>query len=221
MNNLKKLLLVFVIACLMVTGCAKGNNKGTDSEASPMQGVSESSPLAVDKEKKTVTLYTTFNGKFLTEPTRHLVIYNKGKLADMSVFSSYVSPEDFHKALEDIGAKPGDNMTPDNASKTLTEGMPLKVTLYWAGNENGTDVNDAIVDSNGKKIDMKFSGNLQNSKDFNTGCISCLDSCFVGITSNATYPLGAIEETKEVEFKPDAEKLPKDKEPVAIVYSID
>lgn len=89
-------------------------------------------------------------------------------------------------------------MTADNASTTLSEGTPLNVTIYWEGNEDGTDLNDFLKDSNGKKIDMRFSGNLKNSQDFNTGCVSCLDSCFVGITSNATYPLGQLKSQRKL-----------------------
>lgn len=227
MKKIKNLLLFFVVGCLLITGCAKDNNKGTDSadvgnsKAGVLGEVSEESPLKVDKDGKKVTIYGTFNGKYLTESTRHLVIYSDGKLSDMPIFQTLVSPTDFHKALEDIGAKPGDNMTADNAAKTLSEGTPLNVKIYWEGNEDGTDLNDFLKDSNGKKIDIKFSGNLKNSQDFNTGCVTCLDSCFVGITSNGTYPLGAIEETKEVEFKVNQDNHPEDKQKVAIVYSID
>lgn len=225
MKKLRNLLLFFIVGCLLVTGCAKDNGKATDSadntKSEALQGVSEESPLKVDKEGKKVVIYGTFNGKYLTEATRHLVIYNEGKLSDMPMLQTLVSPTDFHKALEDIGAEPGNNMTADNASKTLSEGTPLNVKIYWEGNEGGTDLNDFLKDSNGKKIDMRFSGNLQNSEDFNTGCVSCLDSCFVGITSNATYPLGAIEESKEVEFSVNPDNHPEDKQSVAIVYSID
>ena len=225
MKKLRNLLLFFIVGCLLVTGCAKDNGKATDSadntKSEALQGVSEESPLKVDKEGKKVVIYGTFNGKYLTESTRHLVIYNEGKLSDMPILQTLVSPTDFHKALEDIGAEPGNNMTADNASKTLSEGTPLNVKIYWEGNEGGTDLNDFLKDSNGKKIDMRFSGNLQNSEDFNTGCVSCLDSCFVGITSNATYPLGAIEESKEVEFSVNSDNHPEDKQAVAIVYYID
>ncbi len=49
-----------------------------------------------------------------------------------------------------------------------------------------------IVDSNGKKLDMRFGGNLTAAEE-KTGCPVCLDSCPVGIVSNATYTYGAVE----------------------------
>ena len=225
MKKFGNLLLVILLGCLLATGCSKENTQNEEASNTSQGGilgeVSEESPLKVDKEGKKLTIYGTFNGKYLSEATRHLVIYNNGKLSDMPIFQTLVSPEDFHKALEEIGAEAGNNMTADNAASTTSEGTPLNVKIYWEGNEEGTDLNDFLIDSNDKKIDLRFSGNLDGAEEFDTGCISCLDSCFVGITSNASYPLGAIEETKEVEFMVNPDKHPEDKDKVAIVYSID
>ena len=41
-------------------------------------------------------------------------------------------------------------------------------------------------------MDIRFGGNLDNARTFHTGCILCLDSCAVGITSNASYPSNII-----------------------------
>ena len=194
--------------------------KTDDKDAATLNGVTEENPLKVDKDAKSVTIYTKYNGKFETEATRHLVICKDGKLSDKSIFSSYVSPTDFYNALVEVGAEAGNNMTADNASTTKSEGSKLEVTLAWAGQEGSVGIDDVVKDSNGKAIDMRFSGNIDPSKEYNTGCISCLDSCFVGITSNGEYPLGAIEETKEVSFSVDADKAPEDGTPVAITYTV-
>lgn len=194
--------------------------KTDDKDAATLNGVTEENPLKVDKDAKSVTIYTKYNGKFETEATRHLVICKDGKLSDKSIFSSYVSPTDFYNALVEVGAEAGNNMTADNASTTKSEGSKLEVSLCWAGQEGSVGIDDVVKDSNGKAIDMRFSGNIDPSKEYNTGCISCLDSCFVGITSNGEYPLGAIEEAKEVEFTVDADKAPEDGTPVAITYTV-
>jgi len=191
----------------------------TDDEGT-IAGVSEENPIKIDKDAKSVTIYTKYNGKFETEATRHLVICKDGKLSDKSIFSSYVSPTDFYNALVEVGAEAGNNMNADNAATTKSEGSKLELTLAWAGQEGSVAIDDVVKDSNGKAIDMRFSGNIDPSKEYNTGCISCLDSCFVGITSNGEYPLGAIEETKEVEFSVDADKAPEDGAPVAITYTV-
>lgn len=199
----------------------KTDNENPDCcDASVINGVSEENPIKIDKDAKSVTIYTKYNGKFETEATRHLAIYKDGKLSDMSIFSSYVSPEDFYNALEEVGAEAGNNMNADNAATTTSEGSQLDLTLAWAGQEGTVGIDDVVKDSNGKALDVRFSGNLDNAKEFNTGCITCLDSCFVGITSNGEYPLGAIEESKVVEFSVDADKAPADGTAVAITYTV-
>lgn len=203
------------------TDTEKTDDKDADCcDDATLNGVTEENPIKIDKDAKSVTIYTKYNGKFETEATRHLAIYKDGKLSDMSIFSSYVSPEDFYKALEEVGAEAGNNMNADNAATTKSEGSKLELTLAWAGQEGSVGIDDVVKDSNGKAIDMRFSGNIDPSKEYNTGCISCLDSCFVGITSNGEYPLGAIEETKEVSFSVDADKAPEDGTPVAITYTV-
>ena len=199
----------------------KTDDKDADCcDDATLNGFSEENPIKIDKDAKSVTIYTKYNGKFETEATRHLAIFKDGKLSDMSIFSSYVSPEDFYNALVEVGAEAGNNMNADNAATTKTEGSKLELTLAWAGQEGSVAIDDVVKDSNGKAIDMRFSGNIDPSKEYNTGCISCLDSCFVGITSNGEYPLGAIEETKEVSFSVDADKAPEDGTPVAITYTV-
>lgn len=203
------------------TDTEKTDDKDADCcDDATLNGVSEENPIKIDKDAKSVTIYTKYNGKFETEATRHLAIFKDGKLSDMSIFSSYVSPEDFYKALEEVGAEAGNNMNADNAATTTSEGTQLDLTLAWAGQEGTVGIDDVVKDSNGKALDIRFSGNIDNSKEFNTGCITCLDSCFVGITSNGEYPLGAIEESKTVEFSVDADKAPADGTAVAITYTV-
>lgn len=197
------------------------NDETEDSQsADEIKGVSKENDMVVDEENKTVTIYATFNGKYLTDSTRHLVVSESGEFSDKSIFISYTDPADFHQALLDIGAEAGDNMTDENAEETTSEGTPFDLTFYWDGNEDGKDVNDIVKDSNDKDLDLRFTGNLDRSNEMKTGCMACLDSCTVGIVSNANYPLGAVEKTKEVEFSVDEDNAPEDGTPVAIVYTI-
>ena len=181
--------------------------------------VSKENPIVVDKEAKTISILATVNGKYFDEVTRHMAISEGGKIADMALFKTPVTPTDFYNGLLEIGAKAGDNMTAENAATTTTEGSKLNVTLSF-GDKKDVDVNEAVLDSNGTPLDIRFSGNMNNSKEFNTGCITCLDSCFVGITSNAAYPLGAVEEQKSVEFKGNKDVLPADGSEVVITYKL-
>ena len=199
---------------------ATEEDAATEESSDEVKGVSKENNIVVDEENKTVTIYATFNGKFLTESTRHLVVSETGKFGDKPVFISQTPPADFHQALLDIGAEPGDNMTPENAEETTSEGTPLDITVYWDGNEDGKNVNEIVKDSNGKDLDIRFTGNIDRSNEMKTGCLSCLDSCTVGISSNANYPLGSVEKTKIVEFSIDEANAPEEGTPVALVYTI-
>jgi len=52
----------------------------------------------------------------------------------------------------------------------------------------------------------------------NTGCLVCLDSCPVGIASNAAYTYGAIDRRKEVSFTGNKDLLPPDGTVVVITF---
>lgn len=231
--NFKKKAIIAAVVCVSMMGLigCSSKNSGGDSTTSQKQqekakapdevgGVSLKNPIKVDKEAGTITVLAQVNGKYFTETTRHASVFKDGSNGAKSVFTAYANPVDFYNALVEIGAKPGNNMTPDNASTTKVEGTPLNLKVTWNGAGKEYDVNEVIKDSTGKKIAFKFGGNLDRAKAKNTGCLSCLDSCPVGIISNSTYTLGAVEKTKEVKFTGNQDILPKDGTYVATVYSI-
>ena len=193
-----------------------------EEPAAPDQvgGVSLENPILVDKEAKTVTVLTQVNGKYFTEVTRHASVFKDGTNGAKSVFTAYADPVAFYDALVEIGAEPGNNMTVDNGATTHVEGTALDMKVTWNGAEKEYDVNEVIKDSNGKQIAFKFGGNLEMAKNKNTGCLSCLDSCPVGIISNAAYTYGSVEKTSEVTFMGNGDILPEDGTYIATVYSI-
>lgn len=218
--KLKKLLSVFIAAGLVFTATGCGSKSSSNEPADFVAGVSLDKPLKVDKEAGTVTVLTKVNGKYFNEPTRHNSVEQSGTNGAKSVFTAYVKAEDFYNALIEIGAKPGENMTPNNATTTHVEGTPIKVEVTWKGAGRNYDINEVIKDSNGKQINFRFGGNLAMAKEKNTGCLSCLDSCPVGIISNDAYTYGAVETRKEVKFTGIDSVLPEDGTYIATIYSI-
>ncbi len=225
-----KLLSIATVAALSVTiaGCSSSSTSSTSSNntteqksADQVLGVSLSNPIKVDKEKGTITVLAQVNGKYFNQTTRHGSVEQSGSNGAKSVLTAFAKPEEFYNALVEIGAKAGENMTPANAATTHVEGTPIKMEVTWEGAPKTYDINEIITDSNGKKIDFRFGGNLQRAKDKNTGCLTCLDSCPVGIISNTTYTYGAVENTGEVKFTGNSDVLPEDGTYVATVYSID
>jgi ferredoxin len=229
--NFKKKAIIAAVLCMSMVGFVGCSPKSTggDSTSSQKQeakasdevgGVSLKNPIKVDKAAGTITVLAQVNGKYFTEVTRHASVFKDGSNGAKSVFTAYANPVDFYNALVEIGAKPGDNMTPDNATTTKVEGTALNMKVTWNGASKQYDINDVIKDSNGNKIAFKFGGNLERAKEKNTGCLSCLDSCPVGIISNTAYTYGAVEKTKEAKFTGNQSVLPQDGTYVATVYSI-
>ena len=199
----------------------KEENKEEKKADDEVNGVSLKNPIKVDKEAKKVTVLSSVNGKYFTEATRHASVNTDGSNGAKSVLTAYATPEEFYNALIEIGAKPGENMNPDNATTTHVEGSKIGATVTWEGAGKDYDINEVIKDINGKKIDFRFGGNLERAKTKKTGCLTCLDSCPVGIISNTTYTYGAVEKRNEVKFTGNPDVLPEDGTYVAVTYTLE
>lgn len=230
MKSIVKLILVsgIILGMVVLAGCGQkaaetGSNQSNSTgqaETKAVAGLTKENPIKVDKENGTVTFLAAVNGKYTVETTRHAAVFDGGSNGEKSVFKGLVETRPLYDALMEIGAKPGNNMTLENKEKTNVAGSELEVTVTWndAGKEYKLD--EVIKDSNGKPIVIKFGGNLQNAHDKKTGCLICLDSCPVGITSNTSYTYGAVEKRNEVKFTGNKELLPADGTLVAIKLTL-
>ena len=216
---MKKIIAALAVVALLFSACQEKDDSSSQSNVL-IDGVSLASPMKVDKQNQSITILAKVNGKYLTENTRHAVIFKDGKFGDKPVFVAFQNQNDFLKAMLDIGGVAGNNMTKENGQTTFVEGQKISMSVTWEGAPKYYDINDVIVDSNKKRIDLRFGGNKENAKKLNTGCITCLDSCSVGIISNHAYTYGAVELRKEVSFHGNANILPKDGTLVAIKYKL-
>jgi len=183
-------------------------------ESAPTPG----NPIKVDAKEHTVSILAEVNGKYFVQTTRHAVVFKDGKFCDKSVFMGLVDPKTFHEALLGAGFKAGNNMTMENKEKTFVQGDPLDISVTWKGAKKAYRLDEVIKDSNGKPLDIHFGGNLPAALEHKTGCLVCLDSCPVGITSNASYTYGAVEGRKEAGFTGNKEILPPDGSLVVITF---
>lgn len=174
-------------------------------------------PFKVDTKEHSVSILASFNGKH-PEPTHHGVVFKGGKLYRKAFFIGLVDPKTFHESLASVGFKPGNNMTTDNMERTFVKGDLLDVSVSWKGAKRVYRMDELIRDSNGKPLAIRFGGNLTMALKKNTGCLVCLDSCPVGITSNAAYTYGAIDIRKEVSFTGNKDILPPDGTFVIITF---
>ncbi len=217
MKRIKTLFLLSMLSMsmLMFVGCSKteAEKPAETTETEKVEGVGDltkENPIQVNKEEGTVTFLAQVNGKYFYEPTRHAAVFADGSNGEKAVFRGFVNHEDLYNGLIEIGAKAGENMTLDNKETTNVQGDAFDVSVNWTGAEKAVTIDEAIKDSNGTPIDIRFGGNLKTAMDKKTGCLICLDSCPVGITSNAAYTYGSVEKTKTVEFMGNKDILPED-----------
>jgi hypothetical protein len=180
-------------------------------------------PLVVDQEGRRVLIYAEVNEKNLHETNPHWgVVFKDGKLGDKAILKAYAPHLAFHDALVQIGAKPGNNLTKDMLEVPVA-GDLLEVTATWPGLGKELKLNEILYDESGKGFEIRFGGNRQASQEYGTGCITCLESCWISIASNAKYP--NISSTKRAvspnsRFKGKAEILPGGDKPVVLIYRL-
>jgi hypothetical protein len=190
----------------------------------PVWAAATDLPVEVNKEKSEVIVPAEVNGKYFDTPTRHGVVYLEGANGEKAVFRALSSEKKFHEALAEIGAIPGNNVKmddmkagPDNG--VSAQGSKLDVFVTWEGSKGEIPFDDLIKASEERPSDYRFAGNLEAAKSANTGCILCLDSCAVGITSNASYPTGTTQQNL-VEFVGDKDVLPPDGTRVSVIFRL-
>ena len=185
--------------------------------------------LIIDKEKGEIIIPAEVNGKYLVSPTKHALSYYKGGNGEKSIMRALVSEIDYYNALTELGAIPGNNIKPEdmkarNSSEgKTTEGSKLAVFLTWEGSNGEIPLDDAVIsevrDGEARPLDLRFSGNLDFAMRSHPGCFICLDSCIAGISTNAAWPTGAMN-NKEVSFKGNAKVLPPDGTKVNVIVRL-
>jgi hypothetical protein len=219
----KNLALILIAAVCVFAFAACGSNGGSES-GSGSESSAPSDEIVVDKDAGEVIIPAEVNGKYFTEPTRHGVVSKDGSNGEKSVLRGLVDEKEFYQALVDIGATPGNNVTMENMNAgpddgVSTEGSKLDVFVTWEGLDKEIPFDDIIKASDERPADIRFGGNLENAKAKNTGCILCLDSCAVGITSNAAYPTGSTQNDL-VKFYGDDTVLPADGTRVSVIFRL-
>ena len=185
--------------------------------------------LIIDKAKGEVIFPAEINGKYLVSYTKHAASFYKGGNGEKSLMRALVSELDFHQALLDLDAVPGDNIkiedmkAKSSAEGKAAEGSKLKIFLTWDGSDGEVSLDDAIIsevkDGEPQSFDIRFSGNLEFARKHRPGCFICLDSCAAGICTNASWPTGALNNS-EVKFKGNGKILPPDGTRVNVIVRL-
>ena len=155
-----------------------------------------------------------------------LLVKSRG---EKSIMRSLVSEIDYYNALVELGAVPGNNIKPEDmkarssAEGKSTEGSKLTVFLTWEGSNGEIPLDNAVVSevANGevRPLDLRYTGNLEFAKRSHPGCFICLDSCAAGISTNAAWPTGALN-NREVSFHGNSKVLPPDGTRVNVIVRL-
>lgn len=223
MRKVVSIVLTLVVVMVFAAGCgSKSTTPGTGTNpASTLGELSDSKTMVVNKDKKEVQILAQVNGKYLTEATRHGVVFKDGTNGEKSVLRGLSNQTDFYNALIEIGAKPGNNIQLDdmkNAEKSV-EGSKFNVFVTWNGLGKEIPFSDILKSTEQRTMDIRFGGNLENATNLKTGCILCLDSCAVGITSNAAFKANELD-MKKIKITGNADVLPADGTKVAVIFRL-
>lgn len=202
MKKLISLILVLVMA-LSLVACS----------AAPAKEEVDYSVITTNPSTQSVTIYAQINGKYFTEPSRHGVVFKDGSNGEKCILRGLCSEKDFYAALLSVGGVPGDKLVFTEAQPgDLIEGQKMDVTVSWEGSNGEIPWADIMTTGNGKPYvaDFRFGGNIKAAYAKNTGCILCIESCPVGICSNAAYGYGVVETTKTEQFYGNPDVLPED-----------
>jgi opacity protein-like surface antigen len=208
--------LVFAAPQEKTGAIAKG--AGEDS-----QYPTKANPIIIDGKGKRVLIYTEVHEMNVHQSNVHWgIVFREGKFQDRAILRAYAHHLDFHDALLKIGAKPGNSLTKDTVGKYV-EGDLLDVRATWPGLGEELTLDQIFHDQTGKGFQIRFGGNRKAAEEQSTGCITCLESCWISISSNAHYPqTNSLKRfiNPNSRFKGQAEVLPSDGKPVILMYRV-
>lgn len=216
MNHSYSRITLIVIVLFGLVGCGKSANNSADTPAVKGKTPSKEQPLVYNSKERTISVYATVNGTYTRQPTRHGMNFREGSIGDKSLFISYANPLDFHDALLELNAKRG-----EFAERFVRGGTRMEVSVTWEGADKDYALSEVINDSTGTELDIRYGGKVAKSARKFTGCMMCLDSCNVGVTSNSSHPKKIIEDPDaDVSLRGDPDVLPEDGTPVIVTLAL-
>ena len=206
----KTAVFLALLLTLGITGCGAQKDTGSDSAeetTKEAQGETQegTDALTVDEASKTITVQATATGN--TESSIHLLVNESGSNAKSAFFTTEASTMDFYDALVELGGIPVD------AESGTILGSGLDVSITVDGTEY--DTYDLITASEEREMDMRFGGNVALNQEYATGCLLCMESCSVGIASDAAYQYN-----EPIEFTP-SDSMPEEGTDVTFTIKVD
>ena len=231
--NKKIIIILSLLSAFMFSSCgskqseesnnsASGNPQLTNSMGSVILRDEGAVPVVIDKDNKEVIIEATVNGKYFNTPSRHHgIVFKGGKYGDRAVLVGLTDEREVYQALIDIGAVPGNNLKLEDYGKVTeyVDGQKLDVFVTWDGLDKEVPFSEVIKSSEERPIDVRFGGNFEAAKSNRTGCILCLDSCPIAITSDAAFATAELDSKKIYKYIRE-DVLPADGSKVYVIFRI-
>ena len=154
----------------------------------------------VDRRKREVRFRATVQPGAMSRPLgvqgHHAIVWRGGRASTWALFESHASDHDVRTGLRALGAKAGENLSPDtwnarddkNSSEPdkRVEGTAVDVFVVWKGLAKPLALGAFIAEKNRSvpELDFRFGGHERYQEEFRSGCIVCLYSCPGGAIGN-------------------------------------
>jgi hypothetical protein len=133
-------------------------------------------------------------------PGHHAIVWKDGGAHAHALFAADTSDRDVRAALDALGARRGENLTPaawnerDNprssAPDARVDGSAIEVFVEWRGSRGRVPLASLITERGARpRLDLRYGGNERWQKEFHSGCIVCLYSCPGGAVGNRVHPI--------------------------------
>jgi hypothetical protein len=159
----------------------------------------------------------------------HAIVWEGGKSKRWALFVAHASDRDVRRALDSLGAKRGENLTPatwtarddenNREPDKRVEGSKIDVFVEW--DRKRFPLSSLIAEKNrpAPLLDFRYGGNERWQKEFESGCIVCLYSCPGGAIGNHAHPIRDYER-EGVVYASVPERLPPAGSRVTIVLKV-
>lgn len=191
--------------------------------------------LTVDRNAREVRFEATAHPTAMERPFgvkgHHAIVWSGGRSARWALFRSNVSDHDIRVALDQLGGRRGENLTPatwnEREDPTSTEprrrveGSRIAVFVEWRGSRGRVSLESLIRERAHARpsLDFRYGGHERFQAEFKSGCIVCLYSCPGGAIGNHARTIADYVRDGVV-FEARRERLPRDGTAVIITLKI-
>jgi hypothetical protein len=191
--------------------------------------------VTVDRKEREIRFSATVQPGAMARPFgvrgHHAIVWKDGRSSFWALFAADASDAEVRRGLEAIGARPGENLTPDSWHRRedrtsrepdkRVEGTPVDVFVEWRGSRKRIPLRD-LVSEKGRPLpdlDFRYGGNAKYQAEFRSGCIVCLYSCPGGAIGNHSHPIRDYENDGVI-YSSRTERLPKAGTRVTIILKL-